>query len=51
MSKNEHLTKCLKADILLDGINIKTVQEFKYLDSIIHYDGSCQKDVKKGIGE
>lgn len=32
-------------------LQIKTIEFFKYLGSIIHQDGSCERDVEKRIGE
>lgn len=49
MNETEHLT-CLKADILLNNININIVDKFKCTGSIIQQDRSYQRDVKQRIG-
>lgn len=45
MNKIEHLTTSLKADILLDIINIKIGEEFKNLGFIIHQDAKGRKAI------
>lgn len=42
-SKSNHLTTSLYVDTLMEGINIKTIDEFKNLGSIIYHDGSNQR--------
>lgn len=39
----DKLTTILNKDAIFDDINVKTVEDIMYIESIIHQDVSCQK--------
>lgn len=50
-SKTKNVLISLKANILFYDVNIKTVEKFKFLESIIHQDRSWQRNVEKRVFE
>ena len=36
----------IQANILMDGVRLENVQEFKYLGSTLSSDGSCKNEIR-----